>query len=44
MFIYSERDRGRGTGGGRERIPGRLYTVNIETYRGLELMNREIMT
>ena len=45
-FIYFERDRESGGGAdgrGRERIPSRLHTINVELDVGLELMNHEIV-
>ena len=43
-FIYIWKGGGRGSGRGRERIPGRLSTVSMELDVGLELTNHEIMT
>ena len=48
MSIYSSQDREStcrgGVARGRERIPGRLYTIRAEPETGFELISCEIMT
>ena len=45
LFIYFEREQGRGRERGREKIPSRrILAVSTELDVGFELQNHEIMT